>query len=98
MDEMFTLEGIKKNKNWTACKKGYPKDPEGFPRWFLLQRLDDEYKELQQVFTDYQYNDAHIDEAIMGELADISNIVDYIASKITTNYPDKYQPRQQGEK
>lgn len=95
---MKTLEQIKKDKNWLACKKGYCMDPEGFPRWFLIQRLDDEYKEFQQIFTDYQYNDNRIDEALLSELADISNICDYLATKLTTGYPDKYQAEQQGEK
>jgi hypothetical protein len=89
---MKTLEQIKKDKNWLACKKGYPIDPEGFPLWFLYQRLEDEYKEFNQVFVDYQYNDNMIDEAKLFELADMSNIIDYIATKIITKYPDKYKP------
>lgn len=88
---MKTLEQVKKDKNWLACKKGYPMDPEGFPLWFLIQRLDDEYKEWETEIAG-SWDD------MINELADISNLCDYIATKLTTGYPDKYQPQQQGEK
>ena len=49
---MRTLEQIKKEKNFKANIKGYPIDPEGFPKWFLLKRLNDEYEELKEIILD----------------------------------------------
>ena len=97
---MKTLEQIKKNKNWIAYEKGYPQDPEGFSVFFLLKRMKDEIKELDdklESLTEYQiiFNDS-----ILEELADISNIIDYLSTKITVNYPTIYQWQKQqlGEK
>lgn len=97
---MKTLEQVKKDKNWLAYRKGYPQDPEGYTFKFLTKRFLDELKELFEVIeldehTDeiesilpepqWVYNDKIIDE-----LGDISNIIDYIATKIVTNYLTKY--------
>ena len=95
---MRTLEQIKKEKNFKANIKGYPIDPEGFPKWFLLKRLNDEYKELKEIFyyesSDIKYPEDVIDDLVMDELADMSNLIDYLATKIVVNYPDRYDPEQ----
>lgn len=92
-----TLEQIKKEKNFKANVKGYPIDPEGFPKWFLLRRLADEHLELEEILDNDYYNshtDEEIDNAVMDELADMSNFIDFLASKITVQYPDRYDPEE----
>jgi hypothetical protein len=93
---MRTLEQIKKEKNFKAHIKGYPIDPEGFPKWFLIKKLYDEIKELDEVlqFEYYNYSESELDNLVMDELADMSNIIDYLASKIVVNYPDRYDPEE----
>jgi hypothetical protein len=94
---MKTLEMIKKEKNFKAHIKGYCIDPEGFPKWWLLERLDMEYKELLGILDDRyieEYPENIIDELVMDELADMSNIIDYLSSKIVVNYPDRYDPEE----
>jgi hypothetical protein len=93
---MRTLEQIKKEKNFKANIKGYPIDPEGFPKWFLLKRLNDEYKELEEKlkYEYYNYSEIELDDLVMDELADMSNIIDYLATKIVVNYPDRYDPEE----
>lgn len=94
---MRTLEQIKKEKNFKANIKGYPIDPEGFPKWFLLKRLNDEYEELKEIILDdevyYAFpNQETLDDSVMDELADMSNMIDYLATKIVVDYPDRYDP------
>jgi hypothetical protein len=93
---MRTLEQIKKEKNFKANIKGYPIDPEGFPKWFLLKRLNDEYIELKEIFYIENNNqtEEYLDDLVMDELADMSNIIDFLATKIVVNYPDRYDPEQ----
>lgn len=100
---MKTLEQLKKEKNYTAHIKGYPIDPEGFSFEFLIKRLKDEGKELiEKIYIDNDYNTIHLipesqfifNDEILEELADISNIIDYIATKITVNYPTKYNSKE----
>jgi hypothetical protein len=92
---MRTLEQIKKEKNFKANIKGYPIDPEGFPKWFLVQRIYDEFKELDEILKDCDdYYEADLDNLVMDEIADISNIIDYLATKIVVDYPDRYDPEQ----
>lgn len=82
---MRTIEQVKKDKNYLAHGKGYPIDPEGFSLYFLMSRLWDEYQELIEAVKLNRESDAIIDE-----LADMSNIIDYIATKIITKYPDRH--------
>lgn len=91
---MRTLEQIKKEKNFKANIKGYPIDPEGFPKWFLLKRLADEHLELEEIFNVENNNqtEEYLDDLVMDELADMSNFIDYLASKIVVNYPNRYRP------
>jgi len=102
---MRTLEQVKKDKNYLAHKKGYPIDPEGFSYKFLIDRFYDELGELQKVIesTDtlldktrhdiiYIESQFYCNDRIMDKLGDLSNIIDYIASKIITGYPTKYKP------
>ena len=91
---MRTLEQIKKEKNFKANIKGYPIDPEGFPKWFLLKKLNDEYRELWNAIDIEKYDEEKMDDMVMDELADISNICDFLATKIVVNYPDKYDPEE----
>ena len=101
---MRTLEQVKKDKNWLAHVKGYPQDPEGFTFKFLLKRFEDELHELYGECTEFVEGETPYDggreaipesrwvynNAIMDELGDLSNIIDYIATKMTINYPTKY--------
>lgn len=96
---MRTLEQIKKEKNFKANIKGYPIDPEGFPKWFLLKRLNDEYEELKEIILDdetyYSFpNQETLDDSVMDELADMSNFIDFLATKIIVDYPDRYDPEE----
>ena len=93
----MSLNFWKREKNFMAQDKGYVRDPEGFPFKFLLERLDDEIKELKESLEGYYAYDlssvgeAH-QESIIKECADISNLVDYIYSKTIMRLPDKYMP------
>jgi hypothetical protein len=91
---MRTLEQIKKEKNFKANIKGYPIDPEGFPKWFLLKRLADEHLELEEIleWKYYHLSEIELDDLVMDELADMSNFIDYLSTKIVVNYPDRYDP------
>lgn len=109
---MKTLEQVKKNKNYIAHQKGYPMEPEGFSYHHLLKRFEDELRELYQKITtsenqsenpydiivDYiPESQFYCNDSIMDELADLSNIIDYIATKMIVNYPTKYEPEKQGD-
>jgi hypothetical protein len=91
---MRTLEQIKKEKNFKANIKGYPIDPEGFSKWFLLKRLADEHLELEEILEwgYYHLSEIELDDLVMDELADMSNFIDYLSTKIVVNYPDRYDP------
>lgn len=92
---IHTLEDIKKRKNYIAASKGYPIDPEGFTLELLNKRLHDELKEYESALRIYQkwgVEDDNNASKVVSELADLSNFIDYIASKIITQYPDKYSP------
>lgn len=107
---MKTLEQIKKEKNYLAHAKGYALDPEGFSYEFLFNRFEDEIRELygKITFTEagetpYDSETKYIPESrfyrndsVMEELADLSNFIDYIATKMITKYPTKYTPAKQG--
>jgi len=98
----MSLQYWKREKNFMADDKGYVRDPEGFPFWFLVKRLKDELKELEDELSKYERlepirripNGVFIppSEKIVKECADVSNFIDYIYSKASTNYPDKYIP------
>lgn len=106
---MNTIEQVKKNKNYLAHAKGYPIDPEGFTVPFLMGRLEDERRELLTALTFYsdalrplnntQETNEILEaarELVVNELADMSNIIDYLATKLTLNYPDKYTGKVKG--
>ena len=98
----MSLQYWKREKNFKAQDKGYVRDPEGFPFWFLLKRLKEEMKELEGEIRKYESlqpieriaNGIFIAPSVkvVKECADVSNFIDYIYSKATTNYPDKYTP------
>lgn len=93
---MKTLEQIKKEKNFKANVKGFVIDPEGFPKWWLLKRLADEHLELEEIFDIENNNQSeeYLDDLVMDELADMSNFIDFLATKIIVNYPDRYNPEE----
>ena len=78
----MSLEYWKKEKNFIAQDKGYKRDPEGFPLEFLLGRLFDEKDELHDAIM------SGVKEDIIKECADVSNLIDYISSKVIMDYPD----------
>jgi len=99
----MSLEYWKREKNFRALEKGYAREPEGFPFKFLLERLREETDELEQVlinetgFDDMDTANFYtIEQAeeVIKECADISNIVDYIASKAFSFWPDTYHPEE----
>jgi len=100
---MISLEYWKREKNFRALDKGYARDPEGFPFRFLLQRLREELDELEAALineTGYEnmpmtnfYLPSQA-ETIIEECADVSNLVDYIASKAAMFWPDHYTPEE----
>ena len=102
----MSLEYWKREKNFRAQDKSYPRDPEGFPFKFLLERLREETNELEEAlinetgFEDMRvvnfYTGSQAEQVIM-ECADVSNLVDYIASKAAAWYPDKYVPIEEAE-
>jgi len=82
-------------------------DPEGFSYDFLFNRFYDELGELQAKIETRKINsDGQIilitdteffrNDSVMEELGDLSNFIDYIATKIVTDYPTKYRPSKQG--
>ena len=85
----MSLEYWKREKNFRAQDKGYVRDPEGFPFWFLIKRLRQEVEELDQIIHNGLKNDVAM------ECADVSNILDYIYSKSEMNYPTKYIPEEE---
>ncbi len=92
---IHTLEDLKKQKNFIAYKKGYMIDPEGFDIDFLTDRLVEEFREYQEALTIYKIwgiEDNNNADKVISELADMSNLIDYISSKIIMKYPDKYTP------
>ena len=99
----MSLEYWKREKNFRALDKGYVRDPEGFPFWFLLKRLREETDELdvalinetgsEEMPVDQLYYDSQVEE-IIKECADVSNLVDFIASKALTQKADKYNPKE----
>ena len=82
----MSLEYWKREKNFKAQDKGYVRDPEGFPFWFLIKRLRQEVDELEHAIFGGMGNEMTM------ECADVSNIIDYIQSKSQMDYPDKYVP------
>lgn len=74
-----TLSMLKIEKNFIALEKGYPRQPYLDPHQslsFLIDRLLDEYIELQRA--EITKNSENMKE----ELADMSNIIDYIFEKL----------------
>jgi len=85
----MSLEFWKREKNFIVhIDKKYVRDPEGFTFKFLMERLYDEIKELENALL---YDDLPTSSKIIRECADVSNLVDFIASKTLMNYPDKYE-------
>ena len=102
----MSLEYWKREKNFRALDKGYVRDPEGFGFWFLFKRLREEVDELRvALINNTGYSDMRIDnfslyhqaQEVIVECADVSNLVDYIASKAAEKYPDKYIPDEEVE-
>ena len=92
-----SLSYWKREKNVRAQDKGYVRDPEGFPLRFLLKRLKQEVKELDDIAWGYYSQDfSSIGEKqiekIVKECADVSNIIDYIDTKVVNHIADKYIP------
>ena len=102
----MSLEHWKREKNFRAQDKSYPRDPEGFPFKFLLERLREETNELEEAlinetgFEDMRmvnfYTRSQTEEVIK-ECADVSNFVDFIASKALMCWPDKYTSETEAE-
>ena len=82
----MSLEYWKREKNFRALEKGYLQDPEYFTFEFLLKRLKQETKELEQAIKDRA--------GIVSECADVSNIADYIATKALGDIPDHYHTKE----
>lgn len=81
----MSLAFWKREKNFIALvEKGYERDPEGFSYTFLKERVEEEVKELDKAIRDLDLSQ------IVKECADISNLVDFIASKAIMKYPTKY--------
>jgi len=95
----LSLSYWKREKNFRAQDKGYVRDPEGFPLYFLLDRLKEEVKELDDSAWGYYSQDfSDIGEKqvtkIIKECADVSNLVDYIHAKVSGHVMDKYIPKE----
>lgn len=74
LKEIKTLAMLKMEKNFIAlCEKKYPRQPyQIYKPEFLVDRIDDELRELKEalVIRDYQ--------TVREECADIINIVEYL--------------------
>ena len=85
----MSLEFWKREKNFIGhIDKEYVRDPEGFSFEFLMKRLNEEIRELEK---DLLSDELPTMSKIIRECADVSNLVDFIASKALMNYPDKYK-------
>ena len=98
----MSLQYWKREKNFTALDKGYVRDPEGFPLKFLLDRLKEEVEELEGKAWGYYSQDfSSIGDKqvvnIVKECADVSNIIDYIHTKVAGHVADKYIPNEDKE-
>jgi len=102
----LSLEYWKREKNRIALTKGYPRDPEGLGFKYLLKRLRKETKELKEALIDETgFEDMRVvnfytgsqAEAVIKECADVSNFVDFIASKAAMHYPDKHISEKEAE-
>jgi len=95
----LSLSYWKREKNFRAQDKGYVRDPEGFPINFLFKRLKDEVDELEEMIEGYYSQDfSYVGEdqnlCITQECADVSNLIDYIHSKVIGHIADKYIPEE----
>jgi len=79
-----TLAMMKMEKNFIAyTEKGYPRKPYQDKNQsidFLLDRIEDELEELTEA------NEANNLEVMLEELADISNIIDYLYEKVLSKF------------
>lgn len=74
---MKTLAMLKMEKNFRALEKGYPRKPyEKFTIRFLVERLEEEVKELRRSLMNNNIENAKL------ECADVSNLVDYLFEKL----------------
>jgi len=81
---MKTLAMIKMEKNFRALEKGYPRRPyEAFDIDRLIKRLQEELNELIDARIKKNYWD------MLFELADLSNMVDYIFEQVTQKIEGK---------
>ena len=96
---IHTLEYWKKAKNYLAHEKGYKIDPEGFSiKWLYMRYREEYFLEFSKVFELYLESPDNelIADKLISEIADLSNILDYISSKIVMKYPDKYNEEVKG--
>lgn len=79
-----TLSMMKMEKNFIAhIEKGYLRKPyndKKQPIDFLLDRIEDEFDELNEAF------EANNLEVMLEELADMSNIIDYLYEKVLSKF------------
>ena len=82
---MRTLAMIKMEKNFIAViEKKYPRKPyETFTIGKLIDRLEEEYKELVDAYLETNYS------AMLSELADVSNLVDFIFEQVMKKFMEK---------
>ena len=74
-----SLAMLKMEKNFIALEKGYPRQPYSDcnqPTSFLIDRIHDELKELEEAFGKKDIR------TMKEECADISNIVDYLFEQL----------------
>lgn len=78
LKEIKSLAMMKMEKNFIAyVEKGYPRQPyREYPFGFWIKRLEQELKELKQAFQDGTLTN------MREEIADLSNLLDYMYEKI----------------
>ena len=102
----MSLEYWKREKNRVGLEKGYPRNPEGLTFTYLLKRLRKETDELEEkLINETGFKDMRMvnfytrrqAEEVIKECADVSNFVDFIASKALMCWPDKYTSKTEAE-
>lgn len=80
LPEIHTLEALKMEKNFIAQEKGYPRQPYRAPDQppsYLIHRIKEEINELETAYKKVNT------ENMLEELADISNLIDYLFESLT---------------
>jgi hypothetical protein len=72
-----SLAMLKMEKNFIAyCEKKYPRQPyKELPPSYLIQRIEEEVKELKEAF---DKSDKDFINNMLEECADVSNLIDYL--------------------